>query len=113
MDRGACPREALGHREQRTGAVAASMQPPLERAKSEVTAPGVLQAEQVDQGAFCGVETDGHPARQCTLLPADVERVGVEAVPGDRRVMNGHRLRAARDSDIAAGGDLVGQFVQG
>src|SRR6218665_3493400 len=112
LDRGARLREALRNRQQRGGAVAALAQPPLERAEGEVATPGVPQPEQVDQGALGGVQADGQPARQSVLAAADAERVGVEAVPGDGRVMYGDRLRAARDGDVASGGDLVGQLVQ-
>ena len=70
------------------------------------------QPEQVDQGALGGAEADGQPARQRVLGTPDAEGVGVEAVPGYGRVMNGDRLRAARNSDVAPGRDLVGQLVQ-
>jgi hypothetical protein len=52
------------------------------------------------------------PAWQGVFLAADAKRVRVEAVPGNGSAMNGDRLRAARDRDVAPGGDLVGLLVQ-
>ena len=63
LDRGARLRELLGHREQRTGAVAAPAQPLLERTEGEVATPHVTQTEQIDEGPLGGVETDGRSIR--------------------------------------------------
>lgn len=108
LDRRTCPREVLDHSEQRTGAVASPAQPLLERTECEVAAPSVTQAEQIDECPLARVETDERSVRQRMFGAPDVECVGVEAVPGDGCMVNGDRLCAAGDGNVAPGGNLVG-----
>lgn len=72
----------------------------------------MTQAEQIDDGSFGGVEAYGRSIRQRMLGAANVEGVRVEAVPGDGRMVDGDRLCASGDGDVAPRGDLVGQLVQ-
>src|ERR1700722_9086622 len=72
----------------------------------------MAQPECVDDAAFGTVDADGQVPGQFEGFAAEIEGGGVEAVPDRRRPGRGSPL-PARQSDIDARRDLVGQPVSG
>ena len=72
----------------------------------------MTEAERVADRALGGLEADPVTGTDVDLLPAQVESLRVELVPGDR-CRCGRCSRASWERQVDRGWDLVGQLVTG
>ena len=91
---------------------AGSAEPPAQRFDGGLGLPEVTQPECVDDAPLLIVETDGHARGQREIAAADGEGVGGKSVPSDRSLGPWVPV-TARESDVDAGWDRIGQPVSG
>ena len=91
---------------------AGSAEPPAQRFDGGLGPLEVTQPECVDDAPLLIVEPDGHAPGQREIAAADGEGVGGKSVPGDRSLGPWVPV-TARESDVDAGWDRIGQPVSG